>query len=62
VDPGVVPERPSWPNVPVMLLAAFLVALVSSLLYLTLELNFGLVKSAAPRSVAQLARVKTGND
>ncbi len=61
VDPGVVPERPAWPNVPVMLLAALLVALVSSLLYLTLELNFSLEKSATPRSL-QLARVKTGND
>jgi uncharacterized protein involved in exopolysaccharide biosynthesis len=38
LDPGMVPERPSWPNVPLMLLAALLVALVASLLYVTLEL------------------------
>ncbi|MBZ5593826.1 MAG: hypothetical protein LAP39_16430 [Acidobacteriia bacterium] len=62
MDPGVVPERPSWPNTPLMLLAAFLVALVASLLYLTLELSFGLERSTAPRSLAPLARVKTGND
>ena len=62
VDPGVVPERPSWPNVPLILLAALLVALVASLLYLTLELNYGLERSASPRSLAPLARVKTGND
>jgi len=62
VDPGVVPERPSWPNVPLTLLAALLVALVASLLYVTLELNFGPERSASPRSLAPLARVKTGND
>jgi len=62
VDPGVVPERPSWPNIPLMLLAAFLLALVASLLYLTLELSFGFERSAAPRSLAPLTRVKTGND
>jgi len=62
VDPGVVPERPSWPNIPLILLAACLVALVASFLYLTLELNYSLEKSAAPRSLAPLARVKTGND
>lgn len=62
VDPGVVPESPSWPDIPLMALAALLVALVASLLYLTLELNYSLERSAAPRSVAPLARVKTGND
>jgi uncharacterized protein involved in exopolysaccharide biosynthesis len=62
VDPGVVPERPSWPNVPLTLMAALLVALVASLLYVTLEFNFGLERSASPRSLAPLARVKTGND
>jgi uncharacterized protein involved in exopolysaccharide biosynthesis len=62
VDPGVIPERPSWPNVPLMLFAAFLVALVASLLYVTLEWNYGPERAAPPRSVAPLARVKTGND
>jgi uncharacterized protein involved in exopolysaccharide biosynthesis len=62
VDPGVVPGRPSWPNVPVILLAAFLVALVASLLYVTLEWNYGPERAASPRSLAPLARVKTGND
>ena len=62
VDSGVVPERPSWPNVPLILMAAILVALVTSLLYLTLECNYGLVKSTSARSLAPLARVKTGND
>jgi uncharacterized protein involved in exopolysaccharide biosynthesis len=62
VDPGVVPERPSWPNIPLMLAAAFLVALVASLLYLTMELSFGFERYAVPRSLASMPRVKTGND
>ena len=62
VDPGIVPERPSWPNVPLVLLAAFFAALAGSLLYVTLEFNYRLEKSAAPRSLAPVARVKTLND
>lgn len=62
VDSGVVPERPSWPDFPLMLLGALLVALVASVLYLTLELNYNLERSAAPLARAPLARVKTGND
>ncbi len=62
VDSGVVPERPSWPNVPVMLVAALLVALVGSLLFVTFEFNYRAERSAAPRPVAPLARVKTRND
>jgi uncharacterized protein involved in exopolysaccharide biosynthesis len=56
-DPGVVPERPSWPNIPLILLAAVLVALAASLLYVTFEFNYRLEKSAAPR-----ARVKNLHD
>ena len=62
VDPGVVPGRPSWPNIPLMLFAALLVALVVSLVYVTLEWNYGPERAASPRSLAPLARVKTGND
>lgn len=61
-DPGVVPERPSWPNMPLILLAAVLVALAASFLYVTFEFNYRLEKSAAPRAVAPLARVKNLND
>jgi hypothetical protein len=61
-DPGMVPERPSWPNIPLILIAAVLVALVASLLYLTFEFNYRLEKSAAPRAVAPLARIKNLND
>jgi uncharacterized protein involved in exopolysaccharide biosynthesis len=62
VDPGVVPERPSSPNLPLTLFSALLVALVASLFYATLEFNYGLEKSSSPRSLAPIARVKTGND
>ena len=62
VDPGVVPERPSSPNVPLTLFSALLVALVGSLFYATVEFNYGLEKSSSPRSLAPIARVKTGND
>jgi len=62
VDPGVVPESPSWPNTALMMLAALLVSLVASLLYVILELNYRLEESAAPRSVATLILAKTDND
>jgi uncharacterized protein involved in exopolysaccharide biosynthesis len=61
-DPGVVPERPSRPNIPLIVIAAALVALAASLLYVTFEFNYRLEKSAAPRAVAPLARVKNLND
>jgi len=40
VDPGVVPERPSSPNLPLNIGAALLLGLVLPLLYLILEMNF----------------------
>lgn len=61
IDQGVVPERPSWPNIPLMVLAALIIAIAGSLLYLTFEFNYRLEKST-PRPVAPLARVKARND
>jgi uncharacterized protein involved in exopolysaccharide biosynthesis len=40
LDPGVVPEKPSWPNLSLNLAAALALALLLSWLYLTLQ--FGL--------------------
>jgi uncharacterized protein involved in exopolysaccharide biosynthesis len=40
VDPGIVPERPSAPNLPLNLAAALLLGLVLPLFYLAIELNF----------------------
>ena len=40
IDPGVVPERPSSPNLPLNLGAALLLGLVLPLVYLAFELNY----------------------
>ena len=61
IDPGVVPERPSWPKTPLIIFAALVIAFTGSLLYLTFEFNYRLEKSA-PRPLAPLARVKVRND
>jgi uncharacterized protein involved in exopolysaccharide biosynthesis len=37
LDPGIVPERPSSPNTPLNLLAAFAIALVASLSYVAIR-------------------------
>jgi len=42
VDPGIVPERPSSPNVPLILIGAALLALFGSWLYLTI--SFSLIR------------------
>lgn len=39
VDPGIIPQRPSSPNAPVILIGAALLALFGSLLYLTLSFS-----------------------
>ena len=62
IDPGVIPERPSWPNVPLNLLIAIFVALAASLTYLAFEFNYRLARSAAPRALSPVARVKSGHD
>ena len=46
IDPGVVPEKPSSPNVVLNVLAALLAAIVASLLFVTLEFAY---RRAAPR-------------
>jgi uncharacterized protein involved in exopolysaccharide biosynthesis len=40
IDPGVVPERPSSPNIPLNLAAALLLGLLFPAVYLALEMNF----------------------
>ena len=39
IDAGVVPERPSWPNVPLNVSAAFLISLLASVVWVTLEFS-----------------------
>ena len=41
IDPGVVPERASSPNIPLNLVVALLVSLIAALFYLALEFNYG---------------------
>lgn len=54
LDPGVAPERPSSPNIPWNLFAAATLALIASLVYLTVE--FGL-QSHRPENARKLSRV-----
>jgi succinoglycan biosynthesis transport protein ExoP len=53
IDPGVVPERPSSPNLPLNVMAALLLGLVLPVLYLMLELNYQERSVSARRSVYQ---------
>ena len=40
IDPGIVPERPSSPNLPLNVAAALLAGLVLPVLFLTLQMGF----------------------
>lgn len=40
IDPGIVPERPSAPNIPLHVAAALLLGLIVPVIYLTLELSY----------------------
>jgi uncharacterized protein involved in exopolysaccharide biosynthesis len=40
IDPGIVPERPSGPNIPLRVAAALMLGLVAPVIYLTLELSY----------------------
>ncbi len=39
IDPGITPERPSFPNIPLNLAAALLLGLIAGLVYLTLQFS-----------------------
>jgi uncharacterized protein involved in exopolysaccharide biosynthesis len=51
IDPGIVPERPSSPNLPLNLAAALLLGVVFSILYFTLEMNFLEQRARSRRSI-----------
>ena len=55
IDPGIVPERPSSPNIPLNLMAALLLGLVLSMLYLTLEFSYGQRKAESMRRSLRVA-------
>ena len=50
IDPGIVPERPSSPNLPLNVAAALLAGLVLPILFLTLEMSFQERRVALARS------------
>jgi uncharacterized protein involved in exopolysaccharide biosynthesis len=56
IDPGIVPERPSSPNLPLNLAAALLLGLVLPIVYFTLELNYLEQRANARRGVYVKAR------
>jgi uncharacterized protein involved in exopolysaccharide biosynthesis len=53
IDPGIVPERPSSPNLPLNVAAALLLGLVLPILYLALQLNFLEQKAIGRRDLLQ---------
>jgi len=50
IDPGIVPERPSSPNLPLNVLAALLLGLMLPILYLTLAMNYQEHKASGRRT------------
>ena len=50
IDPGIVPERPSSPNLPLDVASALLAGLVLPILYLTLEMSFQQRRAALART------------
>ncbi len=50
IDPGIVPERPSSPNIPLNAVGALLAGLVLPILYLTLAMSFQEQRAASRRS------------
>jgi uncharacterized protein involved in exopolysaccharide biosynthesis len=53
IDPGIVPERPSSPNIPLNVLAALFLGLVLPIVYLTLQMSYQEQRAALRRNVFQ---------
>ena len=56
IDPGIVPERPSSPNVPLNVLAALFLGLVLPVIFLTLQMSYQEQRAGARRSGFQTVR------
>ena len=54
LDPGIVPEKPSFPNVPLILLVALAVSLPASILYLAIAFGYGRAVAARAERVYSL--------
>jgi uncharacterized protein involved in exopolysaccharide biosynthesis len=55
IDPGIVPERPSFPNIPLNALIALFAALVLSILYLVMEMSYAAEKAESNRRSIRVA-------
>lgn len=55
IDPGIIPERPSSPNIPLNVFAALLLAMVASLVYVTLEFSYPKKPTAPLRANLRVA-------
>lgn len=55
IDPGVVPEKPSSPNIPLNVIIALAFAMFASLLFMTLEFSFQLRRAEARRDPLRTA-------
>jgi uncharacterized protein involved in exopolysaccharide biosynthesis len=55
IDPGIVPERPSSPNIPLNVAIALLAAMVLSALYITLELSYTAQRAESTRRSFRVA-------
>jgi uncharacterized protein involved in exopolysaccharide biosynthesis len=69
IDPGIVPERPSSPNIPLRVAAALLLGLLVPVIYLTLELSYRTQRSSfapgpvgTPAPMRPLRPTGTGRD
>jgi capsule polysaccharide export protein KpsE/RkpR len=60
IDPGIVPERQSSPNIILHMMAAMLLGLVVPVTYLTLELSYRSQRSSAAPAAVTLPRRATG--
>jgi capsular polysaccharide biosynthesis protein len=55
IDPGIVPERPSFPNIPLNVLIAILAGAVLSVLYLMAQMSYAAQKTDANRRAIRVA-------
>ena len=60
IDPGIVPERPSFPNVPLNIAAAFVLAATCALAYLTLAFGLSGRKQVPERAQLRIAGARDG--
>src|SRR5262249_22753485 len=55
IDPGVAPERPSFPNTPLNVMLAVLAALALSMLYIALEVSYTAQRAESARRSLRVA-------